>query len=141
MERVTKEITREYRLDFNNGEAHWDDPIPPEVTCGVLGKPATHIINRTSLLAWSLMMSLRDVAIADVTGEGWMKISITTGPDFDEAAFTRDVAETLTAVTLVRSYPGQPGANLLHRVTSASEKRPIATMMDCDRDRSPVSTI
>jgi hypothetical protein len=117
MDQVTREITREYRLDFNNGEGHWCDRIPPEVTCNVLGRPATRIINRTSLLAWSLMMNLRDVAIADVTAEGWMKISITTGPKFDEAAFTREVAETLTAVTRVRSY-GQPGSLPRHNERS-----------------------
>ena len=58
MDQLTKEISREYRVDFNNGETHWDDAIPPEVTSGVLGKPAICIIDRTSLLAWSLMMNV-----------------------------------------------------------------------------------
>jgi hypothetical protein len=104
---VTKEITREYRLDFNHGETHWDDPIPPEVTSGVLGKPTTRIINRMSLLAWSLMMSLGQVTVADVTAEGWMKIAVTSDEDFDEDSFIREITDTLAAVMSVRSY-GEP---------------------------------
>ena len=63
---ITKEITREYRVDFNKGETHWDDPIPAEVTSDVLGRRTTCIINRTSLLAW-LLTNLPDVACADLT--------------------------------------------------------------------------
>jgi hypothetical protein len=98
-----KEITREYRLDFTQGEAHWDDPIPPEVTSQVLGKQATCIISRTSLLSWSLMMNIREVEVADVTVDGWIQIAVRTGPDFDEKAFGRSVAETMAEVKQVRS--------------------------------------
>src|SRR5215204_3271773 len=99
MNQLTKEVSREYRVDFNTGEMHWDDPIPPEVTSGLLGKPAICIIDRTSLFAWSLMMNVRDVAGADVAPGGWMKISVKTGPEFDEAAFARDVAKTMMDVS------------------------------------------
>ena len=110
MDHVAKEITREYRLDFNHGETHWQDPIPPEVTSGVLGKATTRIINRTSLLAWSLMMSLGHVTVADVTADGWMKIAVTSEGDFDEDAFTWEIAETLTAVKAVRRHGGDMAA-------------------------------
>ena len=70
MEHVTHEITQEYRLDFEGGEAGWDDPIPPEVTSRVLGREATCTINRTSLLAWSLM-NIAHVQVADLAcGDG-----------------------------------------------------------------------
>src|SRR5688572_9577581 len=107
MIQMAEEMSREYRLHFNNGETHWNDPIPPEVTSGVLGKRTTSVINRTSLLAWSLMMNLREVHVADVTADGWMKIQISTGPEFEEAAFTRDVAQTILEVSQVRSHVGQ----------------------------------
>jgi hypothetical protein len=107
MNYLTREITREYRLDFNNGEMHWDDPMPPDVTSGVLGKPTTCIIDRTSLLAWSLMMNVREVAVADLTAGGWMKVSITTGSSFDETNFTREVADTVTSVTQVPRHLAQ----------------------------------
>ena len=81
MNNVAKEITREYRLDFNNGETHWDDPIPPEVTSRLLGRRVTCIISRTSLLAWSLMMDVREVEVADVTADGWMRIEVSRGPE------------------------------------------------------------
>jgi hypothetical protein len=112
MDHVTREITREYRLDFNNGEAHWQDPIPPEVTSGVLGRPTSRVITRTSLLAWSLMMSLREVTVADLTAEGWMKISVASDEEFDEESFTVDIADTLAAVIAVRRHgretPAEP---------------------------------
>jgi hypothetical protein len=70
MNYITKEIAREYRLDFSNGETHWDDPMPAGVIAGVLGREAACIIDRTSLLAWSLMMDIREVEVADVTIHG-----------------------------------------------------------------------
>src|SRR5215217_3082719 len=79
-------------LDFRNGETHWDDPIPPEVTSQLLGRRVTCVISRTSLLAWSLMMDVREVEVADVTADGWMEIAVCTGPDFDHTAFMRDIA-------------------------------------------------
>jgi hypothetical protein len=102
MEHIAQEITREYRLNFNDGEAHWDDRIPPEVTSGVLGRGATCAISRTSLLAWSLM-NISEVQMADVVCGGWIKIVISTGPDFDELAFTSEVAQVLSEVSAVRS--------------------------------------
>ena len=100
---VAEEITREYRLDFNKGETHWDDPISPEVTSRLLGRRVTCVISRTSLLAWSLMMDVREVEVADVTADGWMRIEVSTGPDFDHTAFTRDIAAKVTEVTQVGS--------------------------------------
>jgi hypothetical protein len=102
MDHGTQEIRRVYRLDFDHGEASWDDPMPPEITSDVLGRRATSIINRTSLLAWSLM-NLRHVDVADLSFGGWIKISITTGPDFDEGAFQREVAEVVHRVSQVVS--------------------------------------
>ena len=102
MEHVTHEITREYRLDFEGGEAGWDDPIPPEVTSRVLGREATCTINRTSLLAWSLL-NIAHVQVADLACGGWIKIVISTGPDFDESAFRAEVAGVLDGVKSVRS--------------------------------------
>jgi hypothetical protein len=106
MNNVAQEITRSYRLDFRNGETHWDDPIPPEVTSQLLGRRVTCVISRASLLAWSLMMDVREVEVADVTADGWMEIAVCTGPDFDHTAFMRDIAATVTEVTQVRSHLG-----------------------------------
>lgn len=102
MEHVTREITREYRLDFNRGEAGWDDPIRPETTSLVLGRRATCIISRTSLLAWSLM-TIPAVQVADLTCEGWIKIVISIDADFDEVAFRSELAKI---VADVRNVPG-----------------------------------
>ena len=107
MNQLTREITREYRLDFNTGEAHWDDPIPPDVTSDLLGKPTICIIDRTSLLAWWLMMNVREVSVADVTAGGWMKITVSTGCHFDEARFAREVDHTVASVTQVPSNLAQ----------------------------------
>src|SRR5215211_3552857 len=92
MNNVAQEITRSYRLDFRNGETHWDDPIPPEVTSQLLGRRVTCVISRTSLLAWSLMMDVREVEVADVTADGWMEIAVCTA--------------TVTEVTQVGSHLG-----------------------------------
>jgi len=141
MNNVAKEITREYRLDFNNGETHWDNPIPPEVTSPLLRRRVTCIISRTSLLAWSLMIDVRDVEVADVTAGGWMKIEVSTGPDFDHTAFTRDIAAKVTEVTQVgsslrqqhmdpaaggtaSSRGGQPPSHYNHQAITYSETQP-----------------
>ena len=102
MEHVTREITREYRLDFNGGETGWDDPIRPEATSLVLGRRATCTISRTSLLAWSLM-TISAVQVADLTCEGWIKIVISIDADFDEVAFRSELAKI---VADVRDVPG-----------------------------------
>ena len=102
MEHVPEEITREYRLDFNHGEAAWDDPMPPEIICNVLGRNATCRINCTSLLAWSLM-NIPQVQVADVACGGWIRISISTGTDFDELVFKREVADIVAGIRQVRS--------------------------------------
>jgi hypothetical protein len=102
MEHVPEEITREYRLDFNHGETAWDDPMPPEIICNVLGRNATCRINRTSLLAWSLM-NIPQVQVADVACGGWIRISISTGADFDELVFKREVADIVAGIRQVRS--------------------------------------
>ncbi len=101
MQHSTREITRVYRLDFDNGEAHWDDPIPPEITSNVLGTKATCIISRTSLLAWSLM-NIPGVEVADLSCEGWIQIAVATGADFDEVAFRNEVETIISDVRLVR---------------------------------------
>jgi len=102
MELVLEEITREYRLDFNHGETTWDDPMPPEIICNVLGRNATCRINRTSLLAWSLM-NIPQVQVADVACGGWIRISISTGADFDELVFKRKVVDIVAEIRQVRS--------------------------------------
>jgi hypothetical protein len=48
-------------------------------------------------------MDVRDVEVADVTAGGWMKIEVRTGSDFDDIAFTRDIAAKVTEVTQVGS--------------------------------------
>ena len=101
MQHVTRETTREYRLDFDSGDADWDDPIPPEVTSDVLGRRMTCTITRTSLLAWSLM-NISEVQLADLACGGWIKIVISTGNDFDESAFKSEIARVLSAVRAVR---------------------------------------
>jgi hypothetical protein len=102
---AAQEIAREYRLDFNNGEAHWDDAIAPEVTSEVLGTRTTCIISRTSLLAWTLT-HIAEVDVADVTAEGWIKISLNTGPAFDEASFREAISAVLNRVLGVRRHRG-----------------------------------
>jgi hypothetical protein len=112
---MTQEITRQYRLDFRNDEPEWDDPILPEVTSRLLGRKATCIISRTSLLAWSLM-SLPQVDVADLTAGGWIKIAISTGPDFEEAAFKSEVASILAGVRQVHSPRAQPATGFSRQV-------------------------
>jgi hypothetical protein len=97
-----EEITREYRLEFNTDEALWDEPIAPETSSTVLARRVTHALNRTSLLAWSLM-NISSVEVADVTGNGWIEIRISTGSDFDEGAFKAEVANALARVRQVES--------------------------------------
>ena len=116
MNYLTREITREYRLDFNTGETHWDDPIPPDVTSDLLGKPTPCIIDRTSLLAWWLMMNVREVAVADVTAGGWMKITVSTGCHFDEVRFAAEVAHAVARVTQVpRNLAQRPRAHYVQQ--------------------------
>ena len=111
MEQLTKEITREYRLNFNKGEPEWDDPIPPDVTSNVLGYRTTCIINRTSLLAWSLMMLLPQVEVADLARGGWIEIRLRTESDFDELSFQFEVAELVESIREFRAHraKGVPG--------------------------------
>ncbi len=129
MRDVAKEITRSYRLDFSNGEMHWDGPMPPDVTSRLLGRQVTCVISRTSLLAWSLMMDVREVEVADVTAHGWMEIAVCTGPDFDHTAFTRDIAAKVTEVT-----QGGPRARLGGCVAPAGELRGGPTSLTAARD-------
>ena len=103
MEQLTVEITREYRLNFNKGEPQWDDPIPPEVTSNVIGYRTTTIINRTSLLAWSLMM-LPQVEVADLAAGGWIEIRLRTETDFDELSFQFEVAELVAIIRQFRAH-------------------------------------
>ena len=110
---AAQEIAREYRLDFNTGEAHWDDPIAPEVTSEVLGTRTTCIISRTSLLAWTLT-HIAEVDVADVTAEGWIKISLNTGPDFDEATFRGEISAVVSRVLGVRRHRGPDPSTRSH---------------------------
>jgi hypothetical protein len=97
-----EEITREYRLEFNNNDPAWNDFIAPEISSRVLARRVTHVINRTSLLAWSLS-NISSVEVADLTASGSMEIRISTGRDFDEDAFKAEVAEVLATVRQVKS--------------------------------------
>ncbi len=103
MEHLTQELTREYRLNFNKGEPEWNDPIPPEVTSDVLGRRTGTVINRTSLLAWSLM-NLPCVEVADLVGGGWIEIRLSTDSDFDELTFKFQIAELVTNIRELRAY-------------------------------------
>jgi hypothetical protein len=102
MDRGTEEITREYRLHFNDEDPLWEDQIPPEITSNVLARRVTWVINRTSLLAWCLM-NIPAVEVADLTGGGWIEIRISTGPGFDEEPFKAEVADIVARVKQVRS--------------------------------------
>ena len=97
-----EEITREYSLLFNNNESLWDDPIAPETSSTLLSRRVTHVINRTSLLAWALT-NIPSVEVADLSASGCMEIRISTGRDFNERAFKAHVGEVLASVRLVKS--------------------------------------
>ena len=83
-------------------EADWDEPMLPEVTSGVLGRKTRFTMSRTSLLAWSLM-DITHVEMADLTAAGWIKIIVSTGPDFDEQIFRSEIADVLARVKSVRN--------------------------------------
>jgi hypothetical protein len=124
----TQEINRVYRLDFNNGEAEWDDPMPPEITAQLLGQSATSLINRTSLLAWALM-GLREVEVADLAFDGWMKVNVITDTAFDEIAFTSNVAAVVARVKQVPKHQEQrplPRQRTLGSVLSPAASFPPA---------------
>ena len=95
------EIRREYRLQFDCNDPAWDDPISPTTSSGVLGWVVTHVIRRTSLLAWSLT-KIPDVEVADLADSGCVEIRIRTGADFDEPAFKAEVTAVVAKVKLVR---------------------------------------
>ena len=103
MEQLSQEIRREYRLNFDKGEPAWDDPIAPEVTSEVLGRSTDTIINRTSLLAWSLM-KLPHVEVADLVGGGWIEIRVETGADFDELTLKFQIADIVAEIREIRPY-------------------------------------
>ena len=102
MEYDTAEISRQYRLNFDRGESLWDDPIPPEITSNVIGIQTTMTINRTSLLAWSLL-NISHVETADLAFDGWIKLLIRTSTSFDEVAFKREIADIVAGVKQLRS--------------------------------------
>jgi hypothetical protein len=120
MDHGTQEITRVYRLEFNLGEPEWDDPMPHDVTCDVLGRRAMSTINRTSLLAWSLM-KLPCVELADLTFEGWMKIVICSGADFDDARFKMAVDEIVQQVRDVRCGQGRRRASSITLASAGAD--------------------
>src|SRR5918999_4929669 len=101
MDGRTEESTREYRVYFNDGVSVWEDPIPPEISSNVLARPMTSIINRTSLLAWSLM-NIPSVEVADLTEGGWIHVRISTGPEYDEEPFKAEVLDIIARVKQVR---------------------------------------
>jgi hypothetical protein len=111
MDHGTQEIKRVYRLDFNNGEPDWDDPIPSEVASSVLGRKTTSMINRTNLLAWALM-DMPQVQVADLAFEGWIMISISPDAHFDELTFKSEVATIVRFVRQVHRDRGQRDADL-----------------------------
>jgi hypothetical protein len=102
MEYDTAEISRQYRLNFDRGESLWDDPIPPEITSDVIGIQTTMTINRTSLLACSLL-NISHVETADLAFDGWIKLLIRTSTSFDEAAFKREITDIVAGVKQLRS--------------------------------------
>ena len=120
MEYDTAEISRQYRLNFDRGESLWDDPIPPEITSNVIGIQTTMTINRTSLLAWSLL-NISHVETADLAFDGWIKLLIRTSTSFDEAAFKREIADIVAGVKQLRSQHDR-----LSDVVSA-ESAPLAS--------------
>ena len=97
----TEESTREYRVYFNDDACVWEDPIPPEISSNVLARRMTSIINRTSLLAWSLM-NTPCVEVADLTEGGWIEVRLYTGPEFDEEPFKAEVLDIIARVKQVR---------------------------------------
>jgi hypothetical protein len=97
----TEESTREYRVYFNDDPFLWEDPIPPEISSNVLARRMTSTINRTSLLAWSLM-NIPTVELADLTEGGWIEVRISTGPEFDEEPFKAEVLDIIARVKQVR---------------------------------------
>lgn len=111
MEHDTQEITRQYRLNFNHGEVLWDDPMPPEITSDVTGMKTTGTIDRTSLLALSLL-NISQVETADLAFQGWIRILVRTSADFDEATFMRDVADVVSGIKRLRSSPKGNGADV-----------------------------
>src|SRR5215211_4760114 len=102
MEHLSQEIRREYRLNFNTGP-EWDDPISPEVTSDLLDRRTGTVINRTSLLAWSLM-NLPHVEVADLVGGGWIEIRVETDADFDELTFKLQIADVVAEIRELRPY-------------------------------------
>src|SRR5918993_4707230 len=103
MVHLSQEIRREYRLNFNSGEPEWDDPISPQITSEVLGRITSTVINRTSLLAWSLM-NLPHVEVADLVGGGWIEIRVRTDADFDELSFKLQIADVVAEIRQVCPY-------------------------------------
>jgi hypothetical protein len=99
---VTEESTREYRVHFNDDASLWEDPIPSEISSNVLARRMTSIINRTSLLAWSLM-NMPFVEVADLTEGGWIEVRLSTGPEFQEEPFKAEVLDIIARVKQVRS--------------------------------------
>src|SRR5215208_3560838 len=130
MELLSQEIRREYRVNFNNGEAEWDDPISPEVTSDVLGRSTGITINRTSLLAWSLM-NLPHVEVADLVGGGWIEIRVETDADFDELTFKLQIADVVAEIRELCPYrPNAPWReqgvrNLAAALIKRSTARPV----------------
>jgi hypothetical protein len=132
MDHGTQEITRVYRLDFNFGEPEWDDPMPHDVTSEVLGRRAMSTINRTSLLAWSLM-NLPCVEVADLTLGGWMKVVISSGSNFDEPAFKTAIAEIVQRVRDVRCGQGHRRASTITLGRSGATSSAARMLERCAR--------
>ena len=129
MTRLLQEIRREYRLNFDKGEPDWNDSIYPDVTSEMLGRRTGIIINRTSLLAWSLM-KLPQVEVADLVGGGWIEIRVETDADFDELTFKLQIADVLADIRDLPAYrsntPWRQGArNLAAALINTSKARPI----------------
>jgi hypothetical protein len=131
MEQLTEEVTGEYRLNFNKGEPEWDDPIAPEVTSDVLGRRTGTVINRTGLLAWSLM-SLPCVEMANLLGDGRIEIRVSTGSGFDELTFKFQVAELVSNIREIPAYRAKAVSGWRHglrdlatALVNATAARPI----------------
>ena len=81
----------------------------------MLGRTTDTVINRTSLLAWSLM-SLPCVEMADLVGDGWIEIRVSTDSDFDELTFKFQVAELVFNIREIRACRAKADSGWRHRV-------------------------
>jgi hypothetical protein len=135
MDGRTEESTREYRVYFNDDACVWEDPIPPGISSNVLARRMTSMINRTSLLAWSLM-NIPSVEVADLTEGGWIHVRISTGPEYDEEPFKAEVLDIIARVKQVRGSCRRPVKRLDDR-SFAPAARTLKRLLPGATETSP----